>query len=197
MQMKDGNQKNADLLNLTADALQGKQSVRVTFRLPEEAIALLSLAASQLGIQQKSLFNQLVENQEILNRMAAEGRSYDVSRDERVQKTYVISRNALISLKKISKQNNLSRDFLVELSINRLRPVIHAEQEKLRNWKIIHSKIERLLHNGQQTLVGAADMLTEEDPVYRKLEGLIASLEKCYEEINHLIDKGNRMDAFT
>jgi hypothetical protein len=197
MQKKDRSHKNADLLALTADALQGKQSVRVTFRLPEEAIALLSMAASQLGIQQKSLFNQLVENQEILNRMATEGRSYDVSHDERVQKTYVISRNALISLKKISKQNDISRDSLVELSINRLRPVIHAEQEKLKHWKIFHSKIVGLLHNGQQILVEAADILTEEDPVYRKLEGSIAGLEKCYEEIDQMIKKGNRMDTLT
>ncbi len=186
-----------DLLDLTADALQGKQSVRVTFRLPEEAIALLSMAASQLGLKQKSLFDQLVENQEVLNRVAVEGQRYDVCHDEKIQKTYVISRNSLIALKKIAKQNDMSRDFLVELSINRLRPVISAEQEKHKNWKVVQSKIEELVQHGRQTLAEAGLVLACEDQVYGRLHGLVTALERGHEDINQLIEKGSRMDAFT
>ena len=186
-----------DLLDLTADALQGKQSVRVTFRLPEEAIALLSMAASQLGLKQKSLFDQLVENQEVLNRVAVEGQRYDVCHDEKIQKTYVISRNSLIALKKIAKQNDMSRDFLVELSINRLRPVISAEQEKHKNWKVVQSKIEELVQHGRQTLAEAGLVLAREDQVYGRLQGLVTALERGHEDINQLIEKGSRMDAFT
>jgi len=47
--------------DLNADALRGRQSVRATFRLPTEMVSLLSIAASHLGLKQKSLFDQLVE----------------------------------------------------------------------------------------------------------------------------------------
>ena len=49
-------------LGLTADLLKGKQSIRATFKLPPDIIRLLSIAASQLGIKQKTLFDQLVED---------------------------------------------------------------------------------------------------------------------------------------
>jgi len=196
MQKKGGNQENIYQMDLTADALKGKQSVRVTFRLPEEAIALLSMAANQLGIQQKLLFDQLVEDQEILDKVADEGQKYQVGGNERVQKTYVISRNSLIALRNIAKENNISRDLLVELSINRLRPVISAEQEKQKKWKILLGNMEELLRHGQRTLAEAVDLLTEEDQVFQKIEGLINGLEKGYEEIHQLIKKGNRMEDF-
>jgi hypothetical protein len=190
MQKIDKTQVHDHLLDLTAEALQGKQSVRVTFRLPEEAIALLSRAANQLGVKQKSLFDQLIENQEILNRVADEGPRHDISHDERVQKTYVISRNSLIALKKIARQNDISRDLLVELSINRLRPVINAEHEKHKNWKNVHCKVDELLQHGRKVLTEAADIIGKDDQVYKKLEGLINSLEKGHQEINQLIERG-------
>ena len=196
MEKKDVSRERG-LLDLTADALQGRQSVRVTFRLPEEAIALLSMAANQLGLKQKSLFDQLVEDQDVLNRVAVEGQGYDVCHDEKIQKTYVISRNSLIALKKIAKLNDMSRDFLVELSINRLRPVISAEQEKQRNWKIVQSRIEELVQHGRRTLAEAGLVLAGKDQVYGRIQGMVAALERGHEDINQLIGKGSRMDAFT
>jgi hypothetical protein len=196
MKKKSGKHEDLHPIDLTANALKGKQSVRVTFRLPEHTIALLSLAASQLGIQQKSLFDQLVEDQEVLNRVADDGQNYSIGEDERVQKTYVISRNSLIALRNIAKENNMSRDLLVELSINRLRPVISAEQERQKKWKILLGKMEELLRHGRLTLSEAADLLNAEDQVFQKIEGLIADLQKGYEEIQQWIKKGNRMEEF-
>ena len=51
---------------LTVDDLKGKQSVRATFRLPQQVIELLTLIAGQLGIKQKSLFDQLIEDSAVL-----------------------------------------------------------------------------------------------------------------------------------
>jgi hypothetical protein len=183
-------------MDLTADTLKGKQSVRVTFRLPGETIALLSVAASHLGIQQKLLFDQLVEDQEILDRIADEGRKYSAGGNERVQKTYVISRNSLIALRNIARENKISRDLLVELSINRLRPVISAEQEKQEKWKVLLGRMEDLLLHGQQTLAEAADLLTEEDQVLQKIEEVITGLQKGCEDIQQWIRKGSRMEEF-
>ena len=57
--------------SLDANTLRGRQSVRATFRLPPPIIELLSIAANQLGIKQKSLFDQLVEDREVLEQVAA------------------------------------------------------------------------------------------------------------------------------
>jgi hypothetical protein len=196
MKKTDATQEKHSSLNLSADSLKGKQSVRATFRLPGQCIALLSMAADQLGIKQKSLIDQLMENQEILNRVAHEGREYTANCNERVHKTYVISRNSLVALKNIAGEYKISRDLLVELSINRLRPVITAEQEKQRKWKIIQGEIGDLLSHGQQTLVEAAGLLGEEDHVYRRLAGLITLLARGCNDINQLIEKSERREEF-
>lgn len=47
-------------LIITSQGLRGKQSVRATFKLPEHIIKLLGGVATQLGVKQKSLFDQLV-----------------------------------------------------------------------------------------------------------------------------------------
>ncbi|MCK7510327.1 MAG: hypothetical protein MZV70_43945 [Desulfobacterales bacterium] len=44
----------------------------------------------------------------------------------RIQKTFVISRRTLACLDEISRQSRAPRDALVEYSIQRLLPVIHA-----------------------------------------------------------------------
>ena len=185
--------ENIQLMDLTADALKGKQSVRVTFRLREETIALLSIAAHQLGIKQKSLFDQLVENQETLNKVADDGQNISLSNEKRIQKTYVISRNSLIALRNIAKENHITRDQLVELSINRLRPVIIAEKDRQEKWKILLERMEELLNHGQLTLSEATTLLNEGDQVFQKIRGLIFGIEKSYNEINQLIKKGDHI----
>ena len=61
--------------------LRGRQSVLVTFRLPERSILALSLLAAQLDIKQKSLFDiKLSEDIEVLKaRVLIEQRSGEQS----------------------------------------------------------------------------------------------------------------------
>lgn len=61
--------------------LRGRQSVLVTFRLPERSILALSLLAAQLDIKQKSLFDiKLSEDIEVLKaRVLIEQRSGEKS----------------------------------------------------------------------------------------------------------------------
>ena len=49
-------------LKLSAKQLRGKQSVRATFRLSDQMIDLLKVAANHLEVQQKSLIDELVQN---------------------------------------------------------------------------------------------------------------------------------------
>src|SRR5210317_699216 len=82
----------------SADDLRGRQSVRATFKLSSRAIDALSIVAVHLGIKQKSLFDQLIEDAGSLSLIANEMESEDFHALDRVQKTYVISRKTLRSL---------------------------------------------------------------------------------------------------
>ena len=122
-------------LFISAQGLKGKQSVRATFRLPEHIINLLGIVASQLGIKQKSLFDQLLENKDVLIKVAEKAHTNIHVKEERRQKMFVLSKNSLNVLAAVAKQQKIPRDFLVEISIERLLPIINAEQEKLKKRK--------------------------------------------------------------
>jgi hypothetical protein len=109
--------------------------------LPDHIIKLLGMVASQLGLKQKSLFDQLIENEEILIKVAESALGKVFGAEERRQKTYVLSRRSLEVLDNASRQLNIPRHMLVEVSIKRLLPVINDEQEKHRKRKLIYGEI--------------------------------------------------------
>ena len=55
--------------------LRGRQSVRATFRLSEECISAISILSTQLGIKQKSVFDHLMEDAQVLKNVARELRN--------------------------------------------------------------------------------------------------------------------------
>jgi hypothetical protein len=55
--------------SISAEELQGKQSVQGTFRLPGNLLMLLNGVSNQPGLKQKSLFDQLIENEDIVKRL--------------------------------------------------------------------------------------------------------------------------------
>ena len=181
-------------LDLSVEALKGRQSVRATFRLPEQVIQLLSIAAHQLGVKQKSLFDQLVESEEVLDQLADEGREQEERRGDRVQKTYVLSRSSLLALETVARQTRVPRDVLVELSIERLRPLISAEQKRHRRRKALLAEVEGLLRHGREVLVRGSSMVKEDDPLYAMLESWMAQLEQDYPKMIALIEKGEQME---
>ena len=81
--------------------LLGRQSVRTTFKLSERSIDALSILANQLGIKQKSLFDHLIDDDSALRVVAKEAEQYEAP-EQRVPKTYVISRRTLKNLEKVS-----------------------------------------------------------------------------------------------
>ena len=183
----------AETLTLTADSLRGRQSVRVTFRLSSQTINLLSLAAGQLGLKQKSLFDQLVEDRYMLDKAASEEKQQAATAIDRVQKTYVISRSSLETLQVIAQRHNISRDILVEWSINRLRPIMSAEHEKHQRWQQLRAKIEKLAEDGIQLIEDAEKRLENDDQLNVKLKETIDTLQKNCQEIRAIIDKGDRL----
>jgi len=172
---------------LSADRLRGRQSVRATFRLPAEVIGLLSMAASQLGLKQKSLFDQLVEDREVLAQLAQMADRHLPRDEQRQQKTYVVSRDALLALEYVAKSTGLPRDLLVELCIQRLVPVLDSEQEKQRNRAAILKELAVLCQQAEALFQRTTEHLGEADPAARLLGGLCAQNNRYFDELRQLV----------
>lgn len=197
---KDDEEKNdrefTMVFGLSADALRGRQSVRATFRLPQEIIGLLSLAASQLGLKQKSLFDQLVEDREVLEKVAAGAGGYTPRQEQRQQKTYVLSRNSLLALEQVAKRYGVPRDLLVEISINRLLPVINSEQERQRQRKKLLAEMEAHFSQGLELLNRSDQTLGREDAFSRHWALLMSQCQRHLEELREIVDKGREIEEF-
>ena len=180
----------------SADDLRGRQSVRATFKLSSRAIDALSIVAVHLGIKQKSLFDQLIEDAGSLSLIANEIESEDFHTLDRVQKTYVISRKTLRSLEAISRQFDAPRDALVEYSIQRLLPVIAREREKHQKRKEILQDINTHFEKGLKILNKTRELLGENDPVYAKLEAAMGSCGHARDNIEHFIERCEIIEEF-
>lgn len=177
-------------LQLSATQLRGKQSVRATFRLSAQMIDLLKIAANHLEVQQKSLIDELVQNRETLDRVAKEAQEMVQESQERRQKTFVLSRNALRLLDDISDKHNLSRDQLVELCISRLMPFVDAEQEKHTQRRLLIKEVNQFLENGKSLLEQADSLLGADDRFREKLEKIVNYTERNINELReHVKEK--------
>ena len=180
----------------SAEDLRGRQSVRATFKLSTRAIDALSIVAVHLGIKQKSLFDQLIEDAGSLSHIAREIESDDFSTLERVQKTYVISRKTLRSLEDISRQFDAPRDALVEYSIQRLLPVIAREREKHQKRKEILQDINTHFEQGLKILNKTRELLGENDPVYSKLEAAMGACMHARDNIDQFVERCEIIEEF-
>ena len=176
--------------------LRGRQSVRATFKLSVKAIEALSILAVHLGIKQKSIFDHLLEDAHTLRTIAREVDPESFDRLERVQKTVVISRKALISLEEVAGQVNASRDTLVELSIRRLLPIISREREKHKKRKKILNELDYFLNQGLTLLEEFKADLGDEDPVTAEFKSSIEALMGARTHIEAFVAKGQIIEHF-
>jgi hypothetical protein len=176
--------------------LRGRQSVRTTFKLSPRYIDALSLLAGQLGIKQKSLFDHLIDDTQSLRAIAEELQYRGTLRENRIAKTYVISRRSLESLEQVSKRFETPRDALVEFSIERILPLINEEKRKHENRKILSNKLEKFMHQGRDLLQEADELLDREDPVFEKILHMVGAVKSGCIEIDEVIEKGKRLEEF-
>lgn len=179
-----------------ASDLRGKQSVRATFKLSEQAIGALNVVSVHLGIKQKSLFDHLMEDIEALQAIARNIRSEGFQRSESVQKTYVLSRRTLSSLEAASKSFNAPRDALVEISIQRLLPIIVKEKEKHLKRKEVLADMAEYLENGLKLLEKTRERLGGDDPVYERMESAVSAAASAYEHVESFVQKGKVIERF-
>ena len=178
---------------LSAETLKGRQSVRATFRLPDEIIALLGLAASQLGLKQKSIFDLLFEDEQALKKAAASAKGCQTAKNSRRPKTFVLSRKSLLSLNLIAQRENVPRDLIVEFSIQRLLPIINAEQEKHQKREKVYDETIKHLRQGRVILHRAAGRLGENDQLYEVFQGIVNQYEEKFQEMNGIIERGREI----
>jgi hypothetical protein len=176
--------------------LRGRQSVRATFRLSAACIDAISILAAQLGIKQKSVFDHLMEDNQILEHMASRLENDKFDRDGRIQKTYVISRRSLADLEKISKAYNASRDALVEQSIRRLLPIIAKERKKHEKRKKLWTDISNHFSRGESLKSMAEERLGADDPIVTKLSNAISVYKNAVNDIAVFIERGKIIEEF-
>jgi hypothetical protein len=191
------NKKDETALNnsqISFDELRKKQSVRATFKLPQEIIDLLGVIAGQLGIKQKSLLDKLIEDTTLLDGLAQQTDRPPEDRTPRRQKTYVISRCSLRSINEVAKKQNISRDVLVEISIKRLLPIIETELEKHINRKIILKEMKNHMKLGENIRKKAQKLLGKDDVLYDMLEKQVSLAQKNILAVDAIIEKGMPME---
>ena len=192
-----GNEKNEGSLPQPSFAdLRGRQSVRATFKLSARAINAISILSEQLGIKQKSLFDQLIEDKSVLDIVAENALESEASDESRRQKTFVLSRRSLEVLDTVARQKEIPRDLLVEVSIQRLLPVMLTEKEKHRKRTIIYKEMENYLGQGRKLLEKAGKILNKQDLAYTLLENAVGVCEEKVSELREIVEKGQSMEDY-
>ena len=179
---------------ISFDDLRMKQSVRTTFKLPEEVINLLGLIAGQLGIKQKSLLDQLTEDSRLLIELAKEVNTTTSGKEKRQAKTFVISRSSLKSINEVAQKQKVPRDILVEISIKRLLPIIEGELEKHFKRKQILEEMKQLVEQGETLRNQAKQSLGEDDDIYEMIDNQIQLAKKNITTAKIIIKKGMPME---
>jgi hypothetical protein len=176
--------------------LKSRQSVRATFRLTQGCIEAISIVANQMGIKQKSLFDHMVEDIESLKSIAREIKQSKIKKQGRIQKTFVISRKSLASLDEISNMFNISRDGMVEYSIQRLLPIINRERTKHEIRKEFLIKIKTHFQQGEKMLNDIRKQLGDDDPIINKFAMVMSSYETVKENMESFIDRSKDIETF-
>jgi hypothetical protein len=176
--------------------LLGKKSVRATFRLHPTAVELMSILAAQLGIKQKSLFDYLMEDRDALHAMAASRPPDAASKEQRIQKTFVVSQQSLATLDAVAKQAAASRNDLIERSIHRLLPIIEKERIRQQQRTEALAKVAVHFKQGKNLVDDVKTMVGEDDAIYQSLGSIMNAYEKAVDDMQERVDKGKRVTEF-
>ena len=175
------------IFQIDADELAGRQSVRTTFKLSEKTINLLKISAKHLGIQQKTLLDQLIEDETILNILAKEAQTHCRNADDCRPKTFVLSKKALDLINVMLDRYGIARDILVDLSITRLSSYIESLSKKHDQRRSMLKEIDKYQQLLEELSAEAKATFKQEDPFRIKLERLTQTTQKSVEEIRKIV----------
>lgn len=180
----------------TLSNLRGRQSVRATFKLTDTCIEAIGILAAQLGIKQKSLFDHLFSDTRTLTSIAEGVRNARLQTPNRIQKTFVISRSALVSLEDVAKSFNAPRDALIEISVQRLLPMIAEQRKRHAKRKALLERIGKHLAAGRKLLAEAYAELGEEELITDRLNAAMATYESAFKHMTNFIEKSEGIESF-
>ncbi len=158
----------------SATALRRRQSTRTSFRLTTKCIEAMNILGSHLGLKPKSLFDHMVQEPEILEAIATKARRLNLDDQPRLAKTYVISRDAAELLDEVARTRKVSRDALVDASVQHLMPLIEKEQVRHTSRKNLVARMERHLKSGRKLLDDMVADLGANDPMSDKMKNVMA-----------------------
>jgi hypothetical protein len=174
-------------LQLDTEELRAKQSVRTTFKLPEKSINLLKVSAKHLGIKQKTLLDQLLEDEKALELLADDAVSHTRNEDECRPKTFVLSKKALDQIEDVSCSYEVPSDFLVELSVSRLASYVDSLAETHDKRRTLMKELDRYRDQLEELSVKANSILKEDDVFGIKVENLTKRTRKIVGEISKTV----------
>ena len=189
--MKDPIQPKASVSDL-----RERQSVRATFNLTAGCIDAIRIVATQMGIKQKSIFENLADDVEGLKTIAREIESPEHVTQGRIRKTYVISRRALASIDDVAGLFKISRHTLVEYAVQRLLPIIDRGRTKHVARKRFFESIEAHFVEGQSILNDIKRELGHDDPVIDKFSTVMTAYEVAKGSIAKFISKSVDIEDF-
>jgi hypothetical protein len=138
----------------------------------------------------------LAEDTKALTAIAQEIKDYHLRPEDRIQKTFVISRRSLHSIESISRDFNAPRDVLVEFSIQRLLPIIASERGKHEKRKIILEQLRNHLSAGQEIEKYVSTHLGKDDPLYQWVSAAMNYYQNAISQVSEFIDRGKLIEAF-
>jgi len=192
--------KNPDYsaLSMTSSSdLRGMQSVRASFKLSQDCIETISIVSTQLGIKQKSLFDYLVKDTESIVAIARKLKGTKLKLEDRVQKTFVISRGTLAALDDIARTYQAPRNALIEFSVQRLLPIIAKERKKHVQRQEICKKIEANYKVLYKIIEEAEDSLGPDDPACAKMAPVLEAFAAAKNALSGFIDKARGIETYS
>jgi hypothetical protein len=190
MKKSDQNRK-AQKLQLNTEELRAKQSVRTTFKLPEKTINLLKVSAKHLGIKQKTLLDQLLEDENALELLADDALTHSRNENDCRPKTFVLSKKALEQIEDVSRRYDTSRDFFVELSVSRLASYVDSLAQTHDQRRILMKELDLYKNHLDKLSAKAHDTLKKDDVFLAKVENLAKRTRKYIGEISRTVKDKN------
>ena len=188
--------RNLSIPRASATVLRRRQSTRVSFKLTTKCIEAMNILGSHLRLKPKSLFDHMVQESETLDAIAIRAKRVNLDEQTRLAKTYVISRDAAELLDEAARSRKVSRDALVEASVQHLMPLIEKEQVRHTSRKSLVSRMERHLKSGRKLLDDMVADLGDNDPMSDKMKSVMAAYERAFSSISVFIQKGENIEDF-
>jgi hypothetical protein len=180
----------------SATDLRGRQSIRVAFKLTPSCIRAMNILGAHLRVKPKSLFDHLVRDRKTLEAMAAQADAAPTNETPRTTKTYVISREAALILDEVARDRELSRDLLVESSVQLLMPLIQKEQVRHSARKTLLARMEHHLREGRKMCADMEKELGVNDPMCDKMQHVMGAYERAFAAMAKFIKRGENIEGF-